>query len=176
MNLYASGQMEEVITGIHETVAVAAFVVQTEALTVYRYSRHAAPDEREVIELEPLIDKGVIAIAQLETEAEQLTFVTLSSKRLDDGEAITLALAMERNWAVATNDRAARRLMEREFSQVQLISTPELFKHWQETKRPSPAVLRETLLAVELRANYLVGPRHPLYEWWQAAKSGPGKQ
>jgi hypothetical protein len=81
-----------------------------------------------------------------------------------------MAIAVHHNWAIATDDRAARRLCQRHYPETQLISTPELMKHWAETARPEKSILSDALRDVESRANYLVGRRHPLYEWWEASK------
>lgn len=170
MNLYASGKMEEIISSIAETIAVAVYVMKVEALSVYRESKKLSADDREVIDLQPLIDKGLLFVADLESDEEMLAFIEFSAKRLDDGEAATMAIASNRNWAVATDDRSAQRIFHEEHDQIQLISTPELIKHWQDNVKPDQNALRYTILNIENRANYLVGRRHSLYQWWQSCK------
>ena len=170
MNLYASGKMEEIISSIIETIAVAVYVMKVEALTVYKESKYASPDDREIIDLQPLIDNGLLFVADIESDEEMLAFIEFTSKRMDDGEAATMSIAKNRNWAVATDDRSAQRIFHGENNQTQLISTPEFIKHWQANMKPEPNVLRHTLLRIENRANYLVGRRHFLYQWWQSCR------
>ena len=170
MNLYASRKMGEIISAIAETVAVAVYVMKVEALTVYQESKRAAPDDKEQIDLQPFIDNEVLIAAALESDAENAAFLEFATQRLDDGEAATMAIAVNRNWAVATDDRAARRISQNQYEHIQLVSTPELMRHWQDIKKPDPHILRHALLNTENRANYLVGRRHPLYEWWQSCK------
>ena len=170
MNLYASGKMEEIISSIAETMVVAVYVMKVEALSVYVESKSASPEEREGINLQPLIDKGLLITADLEFDEERERLVEFTAQRLDDGEAATMAIATHRNWAVATDDRAARRVLDNQHQQIQIISTPEIMKHWQENGKPEADVFQWAIVAVEKRANYLLGRRHPLYEWWQLCK------
>lgn len=170
MNLYASRRMGEILTAIRETAVVARYVMEVEALTVYQTAKGESPHKREIINLQPLIDDGLLLTADLQSDAEKNSFAHFIMQRLDEGEAATMAIATHRNWAVATDDRAARRLCQRRCPENQLISTPELMKHWAETAQPEPTILSNALRDVENRANYLVGQRRPLYEWWEASK------
>lgn len=172
MNLYASKQMESIVSAIAETVAVSLYVMQVEALFVYSESKKSNPADRESIRLEPLIENGLITIANLETAAEKNAFVNFTSQRLDDGEAATMAIAVNRNWAVATDDRAAIRVLSDQQHSLEVVSTPELIKHWQETRSIKQERLRRAILNIENRANYLVGRRHTLFAWWHSCKSG----
>lgn len=157
MNLYASRRMAGIVSSIRETVAVAVYVMDFEALSVYSSSKSASPQEREPIDLQPLIDDGLLIPADLETEAEDVAFIDFTSQRLDDSEAATMAIAVNRNWAVATDDRVARRICGQQHQNIQLISTPELVRHWVETKEPDERVVGRAILDIESRANYLVG-------------------
>ena len=170
MNLYASGQMENILSAIAEQFTVAIYVVKIETLSVYAKSKSDVLSEKEIVQLQPLIDKGLLLPVDLESDAEKASFLSLSAQRLDDGEAITMAIAKHRNWAVATDDRRAIRIFNSQYDHIQIISTPELIRHWQESNQPELKVLYQTIVDIESKANYLVGKRHPLYEWWQMCK------
>jgi hypothetical protein len=101
---------------------------------------------------------------------EKITFVNFAAHGMDDGEAATSAIALHRNWAVATDDRRCRSLLSQKASHLQLLSTPEFIKHWVENASPDLQLVRSTLQNIEARANYLVGRREPLYKWWQEQK------
>jgi len=133
-------------------------------------SKSVSPDERESIDLQPFIDKGLLITADLEFDEEREALVEFTAQRLDDGEAATMAIATHRNWAVATDDRAARRVLNNQHQQIQIISTPEIMKHWQDNGKPEADAFQQAIVAVEKRANYLPGRRDPLYEWWQSCK------
>jgi len=170
MNLYASGQMEGILTSISETLAVAVYVMKFEALTVYKESKQSAPDEREAIQLQPFVDKGLLRVADVETDVERAAFLSFLAQRLDDGEAATMAIASNRNWAVATDDRLAVRVIGSQHSHLEVVSTPDIMKHWQEKGKPDAHILGKAIVDIEKRANFLLGRRHLLYEWWESCK------
>lgn len=169
MNLYASNYITDIIASIAESIAVAAYVKDIEALTVYKHSKKHAM-EKEPINLNPLIDRKLLTVVNLDTEAEKLSFANLATQRLDDGEAITLSIAIHRNWAIATDDKLAIRLCNNQFPHIQCLSTPELLKHWVETAKPKPNSIKNALHNIENRANYLLGRQHPFYTWWETKK------
>ena len=64
----------------------------------------------EPVDLSSLVDEGLVRVMALETPGEEATFVELAAL-VDDGEAITGALAAHRQCALATDDRKARRVL-----------------------------------------------------------------
>ncbi len=86
---------------------------------------------------------------------------------LDDGEAITGAIAVHRNWAIGSDDRRAISLFAKEAPQLQRISTLELMKHWVDSTELPADVVRSALRNVRFRAKYVPYSRHPLYHWWR---------
>ena len=68
------------------------------------------PEEREPVEIGSLVTTGLIQVITLDNEAEAITFIDLASE-MDDGEAMTCALAMHRECDVATDNRKARRVL-----------------------------------------------------------------
>lgn len=171
MNLYASGWIEAILSAISETCTVAIYVAESEALSVYAKAKSDILGEKERVQLQPLFDKGLLRAVDLESEEERASFLLLSAQRLDDGEAITMAIAQHRRWAVATDDRRAIRIFNAHYGHIQIISTPELVKHWQEVRNPEPRVWQQAIVDIELKANYLVGRMHPLYNWWQIGRT-----
>lgn len=167
MNLYSSRKMPEIVAAIAELVAVTVYVKEIEALFVYKKSKHENPTELDPVDLQPMIDAGLIHVVDFESDIERINFVNLTVQQLDDGEAATGAIAINRNWAIATDDRRSRAIFNQEASHVQLISTPELVKHWVDTMSPDPGTTSQVLKEIENRANYLVSPKDPLHSWWQ---------
>jgi hypothetical protein len=160
--------MPEIIASISELVTVTVYIKDIEALFVYQQSKQQSPTEKEAIDLQPMIDQGLLTVVDFESEAEKISFVNLTVQRIDDGEAAAGAIAIHRNWAIATDDRQSRSVFQREAPYLQLISTPELVKHWIDNEEPDAYVIGQALKDIEARANYLVSQHHPLYEWWQA--------
>jgi predicted nucleic acid-binding protein len=163
INLYASKRIEEILSVIPKSVCVAAYVKDEEILRTYDISSNAAED----IDLQSLIDHGILRLVDLdlETEAEaRVNFATV----LDDGEAVTGAIALHRNWAIATDDKAAINVFAREASHLQIITSPELVKYWVDMTQPSFETVNVCLQNITVGASYRPGTKHPLYEWWQS--------
>lgn len=170
INLYASGHIEEILGTIPRTVTVAAYVYSKEALWVYGNLHRQG--QREPIMLQPLIDSGLIKVVTIETEAEAETLAVLSMKIRGQGEASTGAIAINRNWAIATDDGKARRLFQGMAGHLQLIYTLELLTHWVDVSNPPVAVINKALQSIRHRAAYAPQQNHPLYEWWRSFQEG----
>lgn len=152
INLHASGHMENILKAIPGTVALATFVLDEEILRS---------------NLQSFVKRGLIRTVSLDSEAEEISFVNFAVE-LDDGEAVTGAIAMHRHWGVATDDRKAQRVFARSNPGLQLLSTPELLKHWADTHNPPLEVVREVLLNIQTQASYKPSTTHSLHAWWQS--------
>ena len=144
--------MEAILKAIPGGVALAIFVLDEEILRS---------------NLQPFIEQGLIRVVSPDSEAEENAFVNFAVE-LDDGEAVTGAIAMHRHWSIATDDRKARNVFARTNPYVQLLSTPELIKHWADTHKPSIEVVREVLQNIQTQARYKPPAAHALYAWWQS--------
>lgn len=167
INLRASGQLPSILTILPVPIAVAAYVHVSEVLWEY-----AGPDDditrtKQPIDLRPLIDHGHVQLVDIESDAEAQTMVNYAA-RMDDGEAITSAIAVHRNWAIAVDDRKARRVMTDHNPQIQIVSTLELVRYWAEALRPSDAEVTHALQKIRYRGKYLPHADHPQFAWWQA--------
>jgi len=167
LNLYASGHMGDVLESIPKPLAVASYVLEEETLWIYDRPDDDVRQAKKQVDLQPFIAGGLLRVVLLESEAEETTFIDFAAVLGDDGEAITGAIALHRNWAFGTHDRKARSFFSsRETPQLELVSTPELIKYWADTVNPSPELVRNALKSVRVRALYEPGPRHPLSAWW----------
>jgi hypothetical protein len=144
--------MEDMLKAIPGDVALANFVLEEEILRS---------------NLQPLIEQGLIRVVSPDSEAEENSFVNCAVE-LDDGEAVTGAIAMHRHWGIATDDRKARRVFARTNPQVQLLSTPEHIKHWTDTHNPPLDVVREVLQNIQTQASYTPPAMHTLHAWWHS--------
>jgi hypothetical protein len=151
---------------IPQSLSVAAYVKDHEVLSVYSDPIDNVQVNSELIDLQPFIDEKLLILVDIETEAEANTYINFA-ERLDDGEAITGAIAINRNWAIATDDSASVRLFQRHAPHIALISTLDLVKYWVDTDGPNEDVIRETLLNIRVRGRYEPHRSHPLCGWWQ---------
>ena len=100
---------------------------------------HLAPQK---IDLSEAIDAGHITVCELKGQGELDSFVHFA-QQLDDGEASALALARSRGWAVATDDKKARRIAGEEG--IRVISTSELIRSWVESQGMNASQIGERL-------------------------------
>lgn len=169
INLYASGQMGEILKSISKSVAVAAYVRDKEALRIYSGHDGDETERYEKIDLQPFIDSGLLIVVSPETEAENISFVNFTVA-LDDGEAVTGAIAIHRNWSIGCDDRKAISFFAQNTPHLQVISTPELIKYWVETANPPPETVCISIRKIRVQARYEPNLRHKLYLWWQMHK------
>ncbi len=165
LNLYATGRFSDIATALPYQVAVADYVLEVEALYVWRPDPTGTREESESVDVSTLIDGGLVQVVGLEGPEEEATFVDLAAL-VDDGEAITGAIAVHRQCALATDDRKARRVLGERTPTVPLLSTLELLKLWADGTAVPDTHLRAAAEGMRLGASYVPGPRDSLYSWW----------
>ena len=165
LNLYATGRMYDIAQALPYRLVVAEYVATQEALYVWRMVDQTVAPVR--VDLNPLIDDGLIKVMGLASDEEQTSFIDFAAQ-VDDGEAATCATALHRGWATATDDRKARRVFAEVAEHNPLFSTSELMKAWAEEVSIPDWELRDALRAIQTGASYLPSRRDPLYDWWRS--------
>lgn len=165
INLLAGGEIEGVLAAAaRESVICSA--VQKESIYLRTDDPHTP---LELIRLDPLIDSGTLTICHIEGDEEARLYVDYASQ-LDDGEAMSVAIALSRGFVLATDERKARRLfLEAAGDARRLTSTTELVRRWAESERVSAPRLKEALLRIEGRARYQPPASDANYQWWVEA-------
>lgn len=166
VNLYASRNIEAVLQSLPFRFGVVRRVMEVEATYVLVGGEGEDAEDREPVNLTPLLNSGLLEIVDIDTEDEAEAFVNLAFD-LDDGEARTIAVAIHRGDIVATDDRKARQVVEHLVPPVMLISTTELLRQWSLAEGIAEDQIRRALFDIQQRGRFLP-PRHdPLREWWQ---------
>ena len=160
INLLASGRFDDIAGGCGLSIAIVSAVAKE---TMYLHN--SDPDEREKIDLTPLFGKGILKILTAESENEKLRYIELTLN-LDDGEAESVAIAEARNFALATDDKKARKLIQREGLKIELWSTCALLQHWQNECSISDRDMKSILTNIFSRARYRPKSGHPDFDWW----------
>ena len=161
LNLFATGEIESIL----RSMPVQKFVCSVAASEVL-YLRHEEADHTpELISIDPLVEHGLLTLARPESPEKEALFVQFAAK-IDDGEAMSLALCVSRGYALATDDRKERRIAASVAEPIPLLATSELLFHWVQSSTISPDRIPEVLGAVELRARFRPWPEYPLREWW----------
>lgn len=162
INLLASGVIEQILRIAAQDLNICV-LVRNESIFL---RNEADLTELIPIDIQPYIDNGLINICDLETDEEQELFVNLAAK-LDDGEAMSIAIALSRNWDVATDDKKARRIfLENVQTNQELTSTSSLIRQWVETENISENEVKSILLKIEKSARFYPADSDANYQWW----------
>jgi predicted nucleic acid-binding protein len=162
VNLYATRWMGAILAANGGPFAVAD-VVMREARFVLHGGAGEDAREREPVDLQSLQDAGLLEVIASDDEEELLTFIDLSAE-IDDGEAMTAALAMHRGCIVVTDDRKASRVLVARG--VALRTSLDLIRVWSTSPRLTRATVRTALADLRQRGNYDPPRGHPLRDWW----------
>lgn len=164
LNFCASGKLLSILKSLQAQSTVTAIVQQEELLTLKKIEGQINSGAKQ---LETAISEGVIEIVDFESEAEEAAFINYVVALGDDGESATGAIAVTRNWAIATDDKAAIKFFHSEAPNIQILSTPEIIKNWAEYGAISKSELRLILDNIAIKARYVPARNHPLKGWWQ---------
>ena len=164
VNLYATRRMGAILVANGGTFAVVD-VVAREAQNVYRGGSGEDAREREPVALQRLLDEGLLSVLSTDDEEELLTFIDLSAE-IDQGEAMTAALAIHRGCVVVTDEHKASRILAARG--VPLRTSLDLVRVWSEGTTVTHEMLRAALVDLRQRGNYDPPRAHPLRSWWDA--------
>lgn len=170
LNMLASGHCESILgaslAGFPNTYAVVENVV-SEVRFLRRGGDGDDAEVREPIDLQPLFSAGHLLREQLESAEEKQLFMEFATQ-LDDGEAATCALSVQRGYDVMTDDKKARRLLAATHSKVRCIGTLEVMKAWSDGGQKDHLVIAKALRDIQERANFIPPRQSPLRSWWES--------
>lgn len=166
-NLYATHRLRAIALASRCQFGVVEHVITSEALFIWVPIENGNREEAEPLPLQPLMGEGLIDIFRLENLQETTAFTDFSV-RMDNGEAETGAIALHRGYAIATDDRKARRVLQAMAPAVPLLSTLALVQEWAQSTAVSVSQIQEVLRAMETGVSYFPGRRDPLFAWWQS--------
>jgi len=121
------------------------------------------------VNITPLIESGLLQVLELAGDEEQMLYIE-QAVVVDDGEAMSVAIAASRDLELAIDDKQATNYARRAFPQLKLWTTPEILKHWSETASVPTERLREVIRQIEVRARFFPSKSHVLVAWWHKAK------
>jgi len=123
----------------------------------------AKKTERQRIDLTRCLSTHVLVACEPQDEEERALYISLAME-VDDGEAMSLAIARVRKWGVATDDGAARRVAAR--LGVVTVTTPQLTKWWAEQTHADAATIGAAIGRIEALARYIPTQETEQYNWW----------
>jgi len=163
LNFLASDQLTSIMTSIPQTIVIAEYVYTEEILPV-QAKLFSNRDQASVLQTH--INASSLNITSLNSAVEESMLVNLAVE-MDDGEAHTCAIALCRNWDIASDDHKVLTVLKRVAPHIRMITTPELLRQWANVTSIDANQLCTVLKNIQTRANYWPGPKHPLYAWWQ---------
>lgn len=156
INLNATGYAKEILTAIPNKSVIA-----TAILKELECGRLTGRDDAELtaklvsLEMIEVVQLGEIGLRQFEE------LVSGSAEHtIGDGEAATIALAMESGGIVLIDERKATRICATRFKDLHLLSTVDLFMHPQVEKALGRNSLKQAVLRALERARMNVPPHH----------------
>jgi hypothetical protein len=164
IDLLASGDAEGILRASGFTWQMPS-AVQGEV----QYRRHRDPARpgktiNVPVDLSGMIASGLLTVCGPQSQRELDLFTQYATIFRSDGEAMCLALAQERKWVVATDDRRAIRVAQQ--AALTVVSCPQLVKAWAVATGPDQAALNKVLPDIQVLAQFTPNPTTPEYEWW----------
>ena len=165
INILASGRAQDILTNSEHEFAV-CMVVSKESI----YLRSADPNvPREAVDLKRFVEAQCLRVYGLQGNEEEALYVDYATD-LDDGEAMSLALAFSRGFLVATDDRKARRIfLDDTGDATRLLSTTQIVKAWSEKAELSAAETKQLLREISARGRFSPHSGDPEFLWWSKA-------
>lgn len=164
LNFCASGHFIEILKSIPAQIVVTEVVRDKELITLQRLEN---AENTGAIQFEEAIVEGLILVVDFESELEEETFINYVFELGDDGESATFAIAVNRGWAIATDDKRATTFFRKEAPHLQVLSTLEIIKYWSEEANLTPTELRTVLAAIQTGGRYRPHKNHSLISWWE---------
>jgi len=145
------------------------FVICSAVFNETKKLRDASTGEMVLIDLAPMIEAGLLRVMDIDDSDEKTIYIDQAAV-VDDGEAMSMAIAVYRNFELAIDDRQATNHSKRAFPGLRIWSTPEILKAWAESIDLPAGTLALAIRNIEDRARYFPAKSHPLCVWWQEAK------
>lgn len=166
INFYASGFFESILSSFR-TQSCIVEQVNEESLFVKKPTDIPLQYDYVPIVLQGYTQRGTLRLVRLETEIEKNFFIKLA-KRLDDGEAATIALAIEREMKVVTDDKKAIQILDNEAPNIEILTTLDVMKTWCENTSINKHDIKLALEDIRILANYQPSKNHHLFQWWRS--------
>ncbi len=161
LNLLASGECEAILRALNNQWLICT-AVEKESL----YLRtEDLKNPLQVVSLAPLLSMELLQICDVETADEARLYVNHSS-RLDDGEAMSVALAISRGYFLATDERKARRIFLEAGVAGRLTCTSQIVREWTETATISRPRAKAALLEIVNKARFFPSASDANLQWW----------
>ena len=117
------------------------------------------------IEVGRFIDAGILTLAKVQDDKEMEDFVSFAME-VDDGEAQAISIALNRGYALLTDDHKAARLAMSADVGVTVITTAEVLRRWGALHRANAERLPGIVRRISELARFSPRVDSSDREWW----------
>jgi predicted nucleic acid-binding protein len=156
INLHASGSAREILRAIPNRMVVATAIL-VELETGKRRGR------RDADHLQALIKDGLVEVTAMgDVGAQHFEELVIgpAAETLDDGEAATIAVAIEHHGIALIDERKAHRLCRKRYPDLRTGSTVDIFAHPNVRRALGEQKLASSVLNALMHARMHVLPHH----------------
>ncbi len=161
--LEAAGILRRVLAILPGDCLIASSVV-AEAQWVYSWPAEDGSRHHVAIDLQAHVSDGLLKVVTPQTEAEAERFVQLAGPVMDDGEAMSTAIALHRGATLVTDERIATNYCRSEG--IACLSSLDMVQAWALHDQASDDEIVRALTGIAQRARYRPPRSHALFEWW----------
>lgn len=166
INLCATGYIEDIVHTVPVRIAISTYVKNHEAIGILKLRDCNGIQRLAPIDLDRLIASGDLRLVYSQTRSIANTAIVLSAAGIRGmGEKISAAIALERGWGLVLDDKHATVKLAPQMPKVQMLTTLDLVKFWSEKQRLRNGLVREVLVNIRTRGNYIIPKDHRLYVW-----------
>lgn len=171
IDLLATGHVEAILqaSGLDWHLSTA---VESEVQHIRQYDL-AQPGKfhKIAVDLSSLKTSGVLQDCEPADQTEQDRFIHYAAQFRSDGEAMCIAIAEQRGWVVATDDRKA--ILVARNAGLTVMSCPELVKRWADMTGQDQESLFKVLQDIQVLAQFKPIPMMSEYQWWVDVMANP---
>jgi hypothetical protein len=164
ISLLATRRVREILSALGASSYIVKEVRAQEILFIRPFPDDEPSDYRIEEDIRDLMDAGLLTEIELD-EIEIERFIGFAAE-IDDGEARSMAAAVERGLHLITDDRPAVKLGKSLPRPLTILMTPEWVKRWSDISNPDPSVVTEVIKRIQISARYRPRSSHPLKAWW----------
>jgi len=164
LNLVAAGRI------LHENSTKFGFSLYVPKVVAKESIYILQPDDdqsdqlvRKEVNMDDYVHRNLVSYCDVEGSYESELYVQFAVQ-LDDGEAACIAIAKSRSWAIASDDRVARRLATAH--SVPVLGTPEIVKTWAEYNSISDHDIALAIGNIQRFAKYTPRASVTDADWW----------
>jgi predicted nucleic acid-binding protein len=162
INLGAAAELLKILPAIQYELWIPSIAAKEVIHIRQPEENNPAVQVERKIDLKPAVNASHLRICELD-EVELSLFVQYAAE-LEDGEAACIAVAKNRGWLLATDDRKARHVAGD--AGTTLLSTPELIKAWADGSKASAPAVKAVVMNIRNFARFFPRPGSPLADWW----------